>query len=80
MEPLNGVDTYTGANANMYRLGSWTFGYKGYNIGTNSEYNRGVFQNRLAHGNDKIHPIFTELSRDVSLDFYYRTLNPFTAW
>lgn len=77
---VNGVETYTGANANMYRLGSWTFGYKGFNIGTNSEYNRGVFQNKFAHKNGEEFPIFTELSRMVNLDAYYRTLNPYTTW
>ncbi|MGJ1439074.1 DUF6443 domain-containing protein [Sphingobacterium siyangense] len=77
---INGKKTYDGENTNMFRLGSWTFGYKGFNIGTNSEDNRNIFQNKFAHGNGQNYPIFPVLSNMVNLDVYYRTLNPFTVW
>lgn len=37
----------------MFRLCSWTFGYKGFNVGANSEDNRNIFQNKFAHDDGK---------------------------
>ena len=59
--------------ANQYRLGALTIGYKGYRVGTNSEWIRNGFQNYLAHTWISPQPRFDMLSRSWNSYFQYQT-------
>jgi len=64
-----------------YRLGALTFGYKGYKVGTNSEWVRHAVQNVAIHGTF-IAPqrMFQMQSSNWKGFFQYKTPNKFTSW
>ena len=66
--------------ANMYRMGALTIGYRGLHLGTNSEHVRDVFQNWLAHTIISPQPRFDMLSRDWKGFSKYQTFNSYTLW
>ncbi len=49
-----------------YRMGALYLGYKNYRIGAISERIRDFFQNKLAHGDGEIFPIFKLMNRDMN--------------
>lgn len=66
--------------ADMYRLGALTIGYKGWRVGTNSEYVRDVVQNWFAHTIISPQPGFRMLSKNWLPYIQYQTRNPYTLW
>ena len=68
--------------ADMYRLGALSVGYKGYKVGVNSEHVRDVFQNWFAHKVLSPQPGFRMLSNDWNKYFQYNSpmLNKSTLW
>ncbi len=73
--------SYKGYHANEYRLGVLYVGYKGYQVGRNSEKIRKFFQNTMTH--DKIGvPRFPDLSYKFppSSYFQYQSYNKYTLW
>lgn len=65
--------------ADMYRLGALTVGYKGWRVGTNSEKVRHAIQNRFIHNliGDRG---FENQSWNWKPYLQYRTFNQFTLW
>ncbi|MDR3235434.1 MAG: hypothetical protein LBT48_01745 [Prevotellaceae bacterium] len=68
------------ANVDNYRLGTLSFGYKGYRIGVNSEGIRHVFQNQFVHSSIKPQSGFIRTSCDYKPYFHYGTKNKYTLW
>lgn len=67
-------------DANMYRLGALSFGYRGYRAGWNSEGIRHVFQNKLAHTWMKPQPWFRRMPvRGAPFGGIIST-TPYTLW
>jgi hypothetical protein len=68
--------------ADMYRLGALSVGYRGYKVGVNSEHIRDVFQNWFAHKVLSPQPGFRMLSNDWNKYFQYNSpmLNKSTLW
>ncbi|MFK8308351.1 polymorphic toxin type 23 domain-containing protein, partial [Capnocytophaga cynodegmi] len=75
-----GLGIWRNKEADMYRLGALTVGYKGWRVGTNSEYVRDVVQNWFAHTIVSPQPGFRMLSRDWQQYYQYQTKNPYTLW
>jgi len=73
-------DYYVGGNVDKYRLGSLALGYKGAQIGINSERVRHGFQNVFAHDICRPQPAFLMLNRDVNSYMQYRSPNKFSLW
>ncbi|WP_024742023.1 polymorphic toxin type 23 domain-containing protein [Tenacibaculum maritimum] len=67
-------------DANSYRLGALSFGYKGHRIGVNSEHVRNLFQNIIAHDIASPQPRFDLLTRDWQGYYQYQSYNPYTLW
>jgi Bacterial toxin 23 len=68
------------SQADRYRLGALSVGYKNFNIGFNSEKYRDAFQNWFAHTIVSPQPGFKLLSSNAQFFNQYRTQNPFTVW
>lgn len=70
------------SEADAYRLGALSVGYKGYKVGVNSEYVRDVFQNWFAHKILSPQPGFRMLSNNWNGYFQYNTpmINKATLW
>lgn len=67
------------SQADTYRLGALSFGYKGYRLGANSEHVRNFFQNVIAH-NVSPQPGFRMLGNSISSYFQYQSHNRYTLW
>ena len=73
---------WANAEANKYRLGVLSLGYKGYRAGTNSEWIRNGFQNYLAHTWISPQPRFNMMNTNWNLYLQYQTpvSNQSTLW
>jgi hypothetical protein len=74
---------YNNKDADLYRLGAASFGYKGYQLGYNSEKIRGFIQNKIIHNNfTDSSGWFRELPEQFpsALFFQYQSANRFTLW
>lgn len=79
-DEINGLDTYVSGSADKYRAGIFYFGYKNMRAGINSEKVRNLFQNRLAHKNGRVYPIFRVLDNSVRPYLSIQSNNPYTTW
>jgi hypothetical protein len=81
-EPSPGYPNgYHTGDADMYRLGALSFGYRGQRAGWNDERIRHLFQNKLAHNKIRPQPYFKKLPIPGSL--YTSTTrfnNPYSLW
>lgn len=77
---VNGLRTYTGSNANDYRLGALSLGYRGVHLGTNSENVRDLFQNHIAHKGGNKYAVFQKMNNYVTLFGAFKRSNPYTTW
>lgn len=74
---------YNNKEADLYRLGATSFGYKGYQLGYNSEKIRGFVQNKIIHNNfTDSSGWFRELPQQFpsALFFQYQSANRYTLW
>ena len=76
----NGNGLWKNELADKYRLGALTIGYKGMNIGVNSEHVRDFVQNWFAHTIVSPQPGFRMLSNNWAIYSIYQTKNKFTQW
>lgn len=77
---INGTKTYISGTSDKYRAGIFYVGYKNTRVGINSERVRNLFQNKLAHGNGRIFPIFRVLNNSVRPYISTQSNNPYTTW
>jgi hypothetical protein len=71
---------YTGGDADKYRLGAVSFGYKGYRVGVNTEAARHAFQNQLAHTIISPQPSFKVLNNHRYPYYYWGTNSRYSLW
>ena len=74
------LGVWNNCEADMYRLGSLSIGYRGYKIGTNSEHIRNAFQNYFAHKIVTPQAGFRMIDRKWNSYFQYLTPNKYTLW
>lgn len=76
----NPLGIWDNPQADKYRLGALTIGYKGLNIGLNSEHIRDGFQNWFAHKFISPQPGFRMLDNSINPYFQFQNQNNFTLW
>lgn len=64
----------------QYRFAAISFGSSSARLGINSEGVRNLFQNKIAHGNGKAHPIFEVLRLPVKMYSFGGNFSPYTSW
>ena len=78
--PGEKIETYKELGE-QYREGIFYVGYKGYRAGVNSEGVRNIIQNKVAHGNGKLFPIFQVTDTKPALYYRYGTNQKYyTLW
>lgn len=82
MKGNNKLGTWKNPEADAYRLGALSVGYRGYKVGVNSEHVRDAFQNWFAHKLLSPQPGFRMLSNTWNGYFQYNTpmINKSTLW
>src|SRR6056297_1997128 len=90
-EPMSGYKNkvHDGGNADMFRLGALSVGYKGQRVGWNSERIRHLFQNKFAHSEHRVFGLkilhnqtyFKNLGGSGSIYSQSSTFsNPYSLW
>ncbi|ASF42583.1 polymorphic toxin type 23 domain-containing protein [Capnocytophaga endodontalis] len=74
------LGVWDNCEADMYRLGALSIGYRGYKIGTNSEHIRNAFQNYFAHKIVTPQAGFRMIDRKWNSYYQYLTPNKYTLW
>lgn len=82
MKGDNKLGIWKNPEADAYRLGALSVGYRGYKVGVNSEHVRDAFQNWFAHKLMSPQPGFRMLSNTWDKYFQYNTpmINKSTLW
>jgi Bacterial toxin 23 len=80
-DPGVGTEGTYQESGTQYREGIFYIGAGGYRVGINEEGVRNLFQNKLAHGNGNIFPIFQVIDKQPNLYFnYYKNKSRYTLW